>query len=165
MAKQGNNTLTLTGSTGNSGPTIIAAGTLKLMSAATMPAISGLISSLDASNLPGGNINSWADSTGNYSLNAGAGATVQASSVAGRNTVHFNGNQFLYATNANESQLYTLVSVAAMDNTNNQRLISSANHNDLIGWWGNQANVLHMDGWVYENNPQSAVDPPPTCIP
>ena len=58
---------------------------------------------------------------------------------------YFNGSQYLYSNNNDTNTTYTIFTAAAMANTQNQRLDSSANNNVLIGWHGGTANDLYRE--------------------
>ena len=152
LIKTGPGTLTLTASSTYSGPTIINNGTIRLTLTA-MPAAGSLITELDASTLTPGASSVWPDLSGNgYSLNEGTGARVVAGGMNGRNVVHFNGSQYMYSALDDTSAQYTIVAVAAMDGTQNNRLISSADNNVLFGWWGGRSNMLYLQNWVSGTN-------------
>ena len=72
-----------------------------------------------------------------------------AGALNGRNAVQFNGSQWMASTASDVDTTYTIFTVAAMNTTSGtQRLIGSANENNVIGWWNGSANDLYLSGWV-----------------
>jgi len=168
LTKQGNGMLTLSGTHGYNGATLVSSGTLQLQAQSpTNPVTTNLNLWLDATKLSltnGASVSTWNDLSGNNrNATAGTSPTFSASNSAFNNlpTVHFNGsNQYL---NVNLTFLanspYTIFAVTAKNSSNTPAYFlgnstGSGQHNITLqcGWVGNTtlqlaqySNDLHLD--------------------
>ncbi|MBK8660133.1 MAG: hypothetical protein IPN22_15010 [Bacteroidetes bacterium] len=93
----------------------------------------------------------WSDlsTSGNHITQAAAGnrPSFTTSVINGRPVLRFNTSQFM-TTAASFSQPYTIFTISKMNNGSDQRLISSADVNWLMGNWSGNQNVMHNNAWL-----------------
>ena len=112
-------------------------------------------------------VSSWIDSSGSNNPATQATAanqpTFRTNAIGGKPVVRFDGNDLLQ-TATSFANPYTIFAVGKMQGSQNQRLISSASANWLLGYWNGAMNVMYAEGWVVGSGGPPRI-PPPTSTP
>ncbi len=118
------------------------------------PEIGGCVLWLKADAITGSDgdsVSSWADSSaaGNPATQGTPAnqPTLRTGVLNGKPVVRFDGNDYL-STATSFGNPYTIFAVGRMQGSQNARLISSAQYNWLLGFWGGVMNVMYAEGWV-----------------
>ncbi|MBT7852836.1 MAG: DUF5011 domain-containing protein [Opitutae bacterium] len=113
----------------------------------------GLVLHLDASSIAGvkdgDTLNYWSDLSvnGNDLTDVRGDPSYAVSAINQRPAVHLDGDDFMAST-IDIQRKYSIFTVSRLDGSMNGRLISSLNINWFIGYWGNNENVFHPEGWA-----------------
>jgi hypothetical protein len=73
--------------------------------------------------------------------------SVVTNAINGQPVIRFNTSQFM-TTATGFTNPYSIFTITKMNNGTDRRLISSANQNWLLGYWGGGQNVMYAEGWV-----------------
>jgi len=168
MTKAGPGTLTLAGVNSYAGPTLISAGTVKLVNTApSSPILSDATLSvwLNAGNIDGSNnstlnngdsVTTWKNLATGLSAAVdftGSGTyTTNSSVVKGAKSVSFDGAELLSTSSDLEGPI-SLFYIGGMSGGQNSRLLGSTSTNFLLGYWGGNMNSTY---WNTGNYPGTA---------
>jgi hypothetical protein len=98
-----------------------------------------------------GKVIQWQDLSGNdnhFKTTYGTNIEEVSSAIGGNPAVRFNATNIMQSTFDLNSN-FTVIVVGKLNGGANERLVSSATNNWLLGWWGGNINQFYSEGWVH----------------